>query len=188
MDKVKERTRRSTDERRGSEESASNRRLSALIDRGSRRLMRKEKDNNTTTNNNTLSVHSGDSAGDLALSDTNGSLLDEDGNSSLLTDDGSDIEGYVLECLIALCHHFVLPLHDLFFLLHNACHTPLFGNMLSLRQEREGERAHASLRAESELSLSSLALASQSPGSSSCLRYDICCLVSLHLCQCSYQS
>lgn len=118
MDKVKERTRRSTDERRGSEESASNRRLSALIDRGSRKLKRKEKDNNnnnTTGNNNTLSVHSGDSAGDLALSDTNGSLLDEDGNSSLLTDDGSDIEGYVLECLIALCDHFVLPLHHLFF-------------------------------------------------------------------------
>ncbi|KAM0716532.1 hypothetical protein Q7P37_007977 [Cladosporium fusiforme] len=95
-DKVKERTRRSTDERRGSEESATNKRLSALLDRGSRKLKRKEK--NTAGgggSNNTLGVHSGESTGDLALSDerSDASLLDEDGRSSLLTDDGSDMEG-----------------------------------------------------------------------------------------------
>lgn len=95
IDKVRERTRRSTDERRGSEESASGKRLSALIGRGSKRLKLKEKN----TGNNTLSVHSGES-GDLAVSDS--SLLDDDGNSSLLTDDCSDNEGYVCEHLIAL--------------------------------------------------------------------------------------
>lgn len=100
IDKVRERTRRSTDERRGSEESASGKRLSALIERGSKRLKRKEKN----TNGNTLGVHSGES-GDLAVSD--GSLLDDDGNSSLLTDDCSDNEGYVRQHLIAL----VRPTH-----------------------------------------------------------------------------
>lgn len=91
IDKVKERARRSTDERRGSDDSVSNNRLSALIGRG-KKLKRKEK----SPDKNTLGVHSGDS-GDLAVSDarSDGSLLDEDGNSSLLTDDGSDNEGYV---------------------------------------------------------------------------------------------
>ena len=96
LDKVRERTRKSIDERRGSEESASGARLSALLERGARKLKRKEKNNNGAS---TLSVnHSGES-GELAFSDggrSEGSLLDEDdGNSSLLTDDGSENDGYV---------------------------------------------------------------------------------------------
>lgn len=94
IDKVRERTRNSVDERRGSDESASGKRLTALLERGTRRLKRKEKNNNGASS---LGVnHSGES-GELAFSDgrSEGSLLDEDGNSSLLTDDGSDIEGYV---------------------------------------------------------------------------------------------
>jgi len=96
LDKVRERTRKSVDERRGSEESASGARLSALLERGARKLKRKEKNNNGAS---TLSVnHSGES-GELAFSDggrSEGSLLDEDdGNSSLLTDDGSENDGYV---------------------------------------------------------------------------------------------
>lgn len=95
IDKVRERTRTSVDERRGSEESASGTRLSALLERGTRKLKRKEKNNNNGAS--TLSVnHSGES-GELAFSDgrSEGSLLDEDGNSSLLTDDGSEHDGYV---------------------------------------------------------------------------------------------
>lgn len=95
IDKVRERTRKSVDERRGSDDSVSGNRLSALLDRGARRLKRKEKNNNNGAS--TLGVnHSGES-GELALSDgrSEGSLLDEDGNSSLLTDDGSDNDGYV---------------------------------------------------------------------------------------------
>jgi hypothetical protein len=92
LDKVRERTRKSIDERRGSDESTSANRLSSLLERGTRKLKRKEK-NNTNNWASTLGVnHSGES-GELALSD--GSLLDEDGSSSLLTDDGSDNEGYV---------------------------------------------------------------------------------------------
>lgn len=94
IDKVRERTRKSVDERRGSDDSVSGNRLSALLDRGARRLKRKEKNNNGAS---TLGVnHSGES-GELAFSDgrSEGSLLDEDGNSSLLTDDGSDNDGYV---------------------------------------------------------------------------------------------
>lgn len=99
IDKVRERARKSVDERRGSEESASGARLSALLGRGARKLKRKEK-NNTNINNgaSTLGVnHSGES-GELAFSDgrSEGSLLDEDdANSSLLTDDGSENDGYV---------------------------------------------------------------------------------------------
>ena len=99
IDKVRERARRSVDERRGSEESASGARLSALLGRGARKLKRKEKNNNNINNGaSTLGVnHSGES-GELALSDgrSEGSLLDEDdANSSLLTDDGSENDGYV---------------------------------------------------------------------------------------------
>ena len=99
IDKVRERARKSVDERRGSAESASRARLSALLGRGARKLKRKEK-NNTNINNgaSTLGVnHSGES-GELAFSDgrSEGSLLDEDdANSSLLTDDGSENDGYV---------------------------------------------------------------------------------------------
>jgi len=99
IDKVRERARRSVDERRGSEESASGARLSALLGRGARKLKRKEKNNNNINNGaSTLGVnHSGES-GELAFSDgrSEGSLLDEDdANSSLLTDDGSENDGYV---------------------------------------------------------------------------------------------
>lgn len=102
IDKVRERTRKSVDERRGSDDSASNKRLSALLERGTRKLKRKEK-NESNTRPSTLGVHSGDS-GELAFSDggrSEGSLLDEDGNSSLLTDDGSENDGYVFAHLVA---------------------------------------------------------------------------------------
>jgi hypothetical protein len=97
IDKVRERARKSVDERRGSDDSASQTRFSALL---ARKLKRKEKDKDNDSlgaRNSTLVVDSGES-GDLALSDTRseGSLLDEDGHSSLLTDDGSDNDGYVL--------------------------------------------------------------------------------------------
>lgn len=99
LDRVRERARKSVDERRGSEESASGARLSALLGRGARKLKRKEKNNDNINNGaSTLGVnHSGDS-GELAFSDgrSEGSLLDEDdANSSLLTDDGSENDGYV---------------------------------------------------------------------------------------------
>ena len=99
IDKVRERARRSVDERRGSEESASGARLSALLGRGARKLKRKEKNNNNVNNgpSNLVAHHSGES-GELAFSDgrSEGSLLDEDdANSSLLTDDGSENDGYV---------------------------------------------------------------------------------------------
>jgi hypothetical protein len=98
LDKVRERTRKSVDERRGSEESASGARLSALLERGARKLKRKEKNNNNN-GASTLSVHHSGESGELAFSDggrSEGSLLDEDdGNSSLLTDDGSEHDGYV---------------------------------------------------------------------------------------------
>jgi ribosome-associated translation inhibitor RaiA len=97
IDKVRERTRKSVDERRGSDESVSANRLSSLLERGARKLKRKEK-NNDNDGASTLAVnHSGES-GELAFSDggrSEGSLLDEDGHSSLLTDDGSDNERYV---------------------------------------------------------------------------------------------
>lgn len=97
IDKVRERTRKSVDERRGSDDSTSGNRLSALLNR---KLKRKDKDRNNP-GASTLGVHSGES-GELALSDAHshseeGSLLDEDGNSSLLTDDGSLHDGYVFE-------------------------------------------------------------------------------------------
>jgi hypothetical protein len=99
LDKVRERTRKSVDERRGSEESASGARLSALLERGARKLKRKEKNNNPHNGASTLSVHHSGESGELAFSDggrSEGSLLDEDdGNSSLLTDDGSEHDGYV---------------------------------------------------------------------------------------------
>lgn len=99
IDKVRERARKSVDERRGSEESASGARLSALLGRGARKLKRKEKNNNNVNNgpSNLVAHHSGES-GELAFSDgrSEGSLLDEDdANSSLLTDDGSENDGYV---------------------------------------------------------------------------------------------
>lgn len=98
IDKVRERTRKSVDERRGSDESVSANRLSSLLERGARKLKRKEKDHENNNGASTLAVnHSGES-GELAFSDggrSEGSLLDEDGHSSLLTDDGSDNEGYV---------------------------------------------------------------------------------------------
>lgn len=100
FDKVRERARKSVDERRGSEESASGARLSALLGRGARKLKRKEKNNNNVISNgpSTLSVHHSGESGELAFSDgrSEGSLLDEDdANSSLLTDDGSENDGYV---------------------------------------------------------------------------------------------
>lgn len=100
IDKVRERARRSVDERRGSEESASGARLSALLGRGARKLKRKEKNNNNINNPpSTLGVHHSGESGELAFSDgrSEGSLLDEDdGNSSLLTDDGPENDdGYV---------------------------------------------------------------------------------------------
>lgn len=99
IDKVRERARKSVDERRGSEESASGARLSALLGRGARKLKRKEK-NNANINNgaSTLGVNHSSESGELAFSDgrSEGSLLDEDdANSSLLTDDGSENDGYV---------------------------------------------------------------------------------------------
>jgi hypothetical protein len=100
LDKVRERARKSVDERRGSEESASGARLSALLGRGARKLKRKEKNNDNNVNNGPSNLgvqHSGES-GELAFSDgrSEGSLLDEDdANSSLLTDDGSENDGYV---------------------------------------------------------------------------------------------
>lgn len=108
IDKVRERTRKSVDERRGSDDSASNKRLSALLERGTRKLKRKEK-NEDITRGSTLGVHSGDS-GELAFSDgrSEGSLLDEDGNSSLLTDDGSDNDGYVSAYFI-VCTSLPMP-------------------------------------------------------------------------------
>jgi hypothetical protein len=103
LDKVRERTRKSVDERRGSDESASANRLSSLLERGARKLKRKEKNNDNNDGASTLAVnHSGES-GELAFSDggrSEGSLLDEDGHSSLLTDDGSDNEGYVQHSII----------------------------------------------------------------------------------------
>jgi hypothetical protein len=99
IDKVRERARRSVDERRGSEESASGARLSALLGRGARKLKRKDKNNNSINNGSTLGVHHSGESGELAFSDgrSEGSLLDEeDGNSSLLTDDGPETDdGYV---------------------------------------------------------------------------------------------
>jgi hypothetical protein len=97
IDKVRERARKSVDERRGSDDSASQTRFSAMI---TRKLKRKDKDKDKDSlgaRNSTLVVDSGES-GDLALSDarSDGSLLDEDGHSSLLTDDGDDNDGYVL--------------------------------------------------------------------------------------------
>jgi hypothetical protein len=83
IDKVRERTRKSVDERRGSDESVSANRLSNLLERGARKLKRKEKNNDN------------DGASTLAVNRSEGSLLDEDGHSSLLTDDGSDNERYV---------------------------------------------------------------------------------------------
>lgn len=153
LDKVKERTRRSTDERRGSEESASNKRLSALLDRGGRKWKRKEK--NTAGNGNTLSVHSGESAGDLALSDHNrsdGSLLDEDGNSSLLTDDGSDIEGYVSECFIAChCLPIIIPCPRAYPCPEVSCQSAYL-DTTAQHSTAQHTSAIAALRAERELS------------------------------------
>ena len=115
IDKVRERARKSVDERRGSDDSASGARLSALI---TRKLKRKDKDKDKDSlgaRSSTLVVDSGES-GDLALSDTRseGSLLDEDGHSSLLTDDGSDNDGYVLNLSFHSINEFVIhhpPLH-----------------------------------------------------------------------------
>ena len=97
IDKVRERTRKSVDERRGSDDSASGTRLSALINRKLKRKDKEKDKDGLGARNSTLVVDSGES-GELALSDarSEGSLLDEDGHSSLLTDDGSDNDGYVL--------------------------------------------------------------------------------------------
>jgi len=113
IDKVRERARKSVDERRGSDDSASQTRFSALI---TRKLKRKEKDkdkDSLSARNSTLVVDSGES-GELALSDarSDGSLLDEDGHSSLLTDDGSDNEGYVLSIYFILDTVIYLLLHS----------------------------------------------------------------------------
>jgi hypothetical protein len=112
IDKVRERARKSVDERRGSDDSASQTRFSGFI---ARKLKRKEKDKDNDSlgaRNSTLVVDSGES-GDLALSDarSDGSLLDEDGHSSLLTDDGSDTDGYVLNICSILDSMFYPPLH-----------------------------------------------------------------------------
>ena len=106
IDKVRERARKSVDERRGSDDSASQTRFSALL---ARKLKRKDKEQDKDKDslgarNSALVVYSGES-GELALSDARsdgGSLLDEDGHSSLLTDDGSDNDGYVLNIYIIL--------------------------------------------------------------------------------------
>jgi len=97
IDKVRERARKSVDERRGSDDSASATRLSALINRKLKRKDKEKDKDSLGARNSTLAVDSGES-GELALSDarSDGSLLDEDGHSSLLTDDGSDNDGYVL--------------------------------------------------------------------------------------------
>lgn len=97
IDKVRERARKSVDERRGSDDSASGTRLSALINRKLKRKDKEKDKDGLGARNSTLVVDSGES-GELALSDarSEGSLLDEDGHSSLLTDDGSDNDGYVL--------------------------------------------------------------------------------------------
>jgi hypothetical protein len=114
IDKVRERARKSVDERRGSDDSASQTRFSALL---ARKLKRKDKDKDKDNDslgarNSTLVVDSGES-GDLALSDarSDGSLLDEDGHSSLLTDDGSDNDGYVLNICSILDFIFRPSLH-----------------------------------------------------------------------------
>lgn len=147
--KVRDRSRRNSDARRGSDESG--RRLSALIERGSRKLKRKDK-SNTNINSNTLGVHSGES-GELAFSDgrSEGSLVDEDGNNSLFTDDGSDHDGYVLEHFIAC--------DSAEYTLHSTCRQSLCCLHVSIGM------LHASptLRAECELSASRL----------DCLRYDL---------------
>lgn len=152
--KVRDRSRRNSDARRGSDESG--RRLSALIERGSRKLKRKDK-SNTNANSSTLSVHSGEhsgESGELAFSDgrSEASLVDEDGNNSLFTDDGSDHDGYVLEHFIA-CDS-----------LQNTPYIPPCRQSLCCLHVSIGMlQASPTLRAECELSASRL----------DCLRYDL---------------
>jgi len=87
MDKVKERTKRSGEERRGSQDSTGKRRLSSLIPRRKRSSVPDLPRNS--------SAQSGDlgegvfSVGNRSVT----SLLAGSGRSSLLTDDNSDAEG-----------------------------------------------------------------------------------------------
>ena len=94
IDKVKQRTRRSIDDRRGSADAGTNR-LSKLLPRR-KRSAKPEDTNGLERELSTLSSADG-TLGSLSVSGTRSdtSLFDDSGHSSLLTDDNSDVEGYV---------------------------------------------------------------------------------------------